>query len=254
MGPLFSTEQYREAVELGITQTVFQVEVAQRLSDAAAAVGTQAAVFIKIDTGLRRVGVATDSAADFMAHVPSLPGLTIAGMFSTFTQTPEQDTLQLERFLQVEAEARARGVDSGLRSMASSDAMFHAPEAHLDLVRPCMSLYGVYPEPKDRDAGVELRQVPSFKARIEQVKWVSEGDLVTYWGRFIAPAHMMIGTIHVGFFNGLPRELQNTGSVLFDGAYRDMIGSVSQSRHPGSHRYTGGSRRYRRGDRTRRSE
>ena len=52
----------------------------------------------------------------------------------------------LARFLEVDAELTRRGIDHGLRSMASSDAIFHFPEAHLELVRPGMSLYGVYPE------------------------------------------------------------------------------------------------------------
>lgn len=227
MGPLFSADQFRTVAELGIIQTVFDDDVARRLNDAAVEAGTQASVFIKVDTGLRRVGVAADAAVAFVEGVASLPGLTIDGMFSTFTQTPEQDAQALARFLEVESAIRAKGIDPGLRSMASSDAMFHAPQAHLDLVRPGMSLYGVYPEDKDRDAGVALTQVLTMKARIEQVKWVHEGDSVTYWGRFVAPSRMQIATIHAGFFDGLPRELQNAGSVAFGGAFRPMIGSVS---------------------------
>ena len=90
-----------------------------------------------------------------------------------------------------------------------------------------MSLYGVYPEAKDRGVGLELEQVLSMKARIELVKWVEEGDSVTYWGRFIAPKRMMIGTVHAGFYDGLPRELANKGKVRYRGALRDMLGSVS---------------------------
>ncbi len=120
-----------------------------------------------------------------------------------------------------------KGIEHGLRSMASSDAIFHFPEGHLDLVRPGMSLYGVYPEEKDLKAGLELKQALSFKARIELVKWVEQGDSVTYWGRFIAPKRMKIGTLHVGFYDAVPREMANKGSVFYDGEFRDMLGSVS---------------------------
>lgn len=227
MGPLFSWEQYNKAVDLEITQTVFTEEAAEGLSRAASEAGKIAGVFVKVDTGLRRVGVFHDKAADFIEGISSLPGIKIEGMFSTFLQTPEQDKAQLERFLAVERQLKKRGVDCGLRSMASSDAIFHFPQAHLDLVRPGMSLYGIYPEKKDRKAGMELKQVIAFKARIELVKWVEKGDSVTYWGRFIAPQKMMIGTVHVGFYDGIPREMGNKGRVFFGGEFRGILGSVS---------------------------
>ena len=227
MGPIFTEKQYRRAVDLGITQTVFTEEVAQRLSEAAAALGTKADVFVKVDTGLRRVGVAHDRAADFIAEVASLPGVAIQGIYSSFMQVPEQDREMLKRFLDVDRELTRRGIEHGVRSMASSDAIFHFPEAHLDLVRPGMSLYGVYPEAKDVAAGLALEQVLMLKARIELVKWVEKGDSVTYWGRFVAPKRMKIGTVHAGFYDGLPRELANKGRVRYQGALRDILGSVS---------------------------
>ena len=227
MGPLFGAKQYRKAVDLGVTQTVFTEQAARELSRAAQEIGKDAGVFVIVDTGLRRVGVFHDKAADFIEQISSLPGIKIEGMFSTFLQTPAQDKAQLESFLAVTAELKKRGVDHGLRSMASSDAIFHFPEAHLDLVRPGMSLYGVYPEEKDRNVGLELKQVLTFKARIELVKSVEKGDSVTYWGRFIAPKPMTIGTVHVGFYDGVPREMGNKGSVFFERKFRGILGSVS---------------------------
>ena len=227
MGPLFTDGQHTRVVELGITQVVFSEDVVQRLSEASAAVGQDAGVFVKVDTGLRRVGVFHDEAGDFIEHAASLPGISIDGIFSTFMQTPEEDRAMLTRLLAVETDLRARGIDPGLRSMASTDAILHFPESHLDLVRPGMSLYGIYPEEKDLDAGVTLTPALSLKARIELVKWVDEGDSVTYWGRFIAPSRMMIATVHAGFYDGVPRELANVGSVFYAGEFRDIIGSVS---------------------------
>jgi alanine racemase len=72
-----------------------------------------------------------------------------------------------------------------------------------------------------------LRQALRFKARVEQLKWINEGDSVTYSGRFTAASRMRVGTLHVGFYDAVPRELSNKGKILVNGSYRHCIGSVS---------------------------
>ncbi len=227
MDPMFVRRSYEAVVDKGITQVVYTEDAARKLSDVASGNGIKAHVFVKIDTGLRRVGVKHDEAANFLELVSGLPGLEIDGIFSTLNQNEELDKIQLKRLLEVEEEARKRGIDAGLRSLASSDAVLYKPEAHLDAVRPGMLLYGVYPTARDMGSGVELRQALSFKARLEYAKWVDKGDSVTYWGRFTAPKRMRIGTVHVGFYDALPRELSNRGRVKIGNGFRSILGSVS---------------------------
>ena len=227
MDPLFATSSFEKVVEKGITQVVYTEDAARTLSEVASEKDLKAPVFVKIDTGLRRVGVKHDEAANFLELVSGLPGLEIDGIFSTLNQNEEQDKIQLKRLLEIEEETRTKGIDPGLRSLASSDAVLYKPEAHLDAVRPGMLLYGVYPTARDMDSGVELKQVLSFKARLEHAKWVDKGDSVTYWGRFTAPRRMRIGTVHVGFYDALPRELSNRGRVKIGEGFRSILGSVS---------------------------
>jgi alanine racemase len=227
MGPLFTEAQYESVARRGIVQAIYTREVAEQLSDAAARLGREAAVFVKIDTGLRRVGVWHEEAAELVERVAKLPSLKVEGIFSTLSQNAEQDPVQLERLLAVDGALRSRGIDPGLRSLASSDATLHRPAAHLDLVRPGALIYGVYPEKKDLAAGLELEQALALKARIEHVKWVERGASVTYWGRFVAPERMRIGTLPLGFSDGLPRELANRARVLVGGRYQSSLGSVS---------------------------
>jgi len=227
MDPLFARSSYKAAVEKRITHVVYTEDAARTLSEIASGKGMKTHVFVKIDTGLRRVGVKHDDAANFLELVSGLPALEIDGIFSTLNQNEEQDKIQLKRLLEVEEEARKRGIDPGLRSLASSDAVLYRPEAHLDAVRPGMLLYGVYPTTRDKGSGIELKQVLSFKARLEHAKWVEKGASVTYWGRFIAPRRMRIGTVHVGFYDALPRELSNTGRVKIGDGFRSILGSVS---------------------------
>ncbi len=227
MAPAFTGKQFTSIVEKGITQVVYTEEVARRLSEAASTTGVEAEVFVKVDTGLRRVGVDHSEAVDFIELVSDLPNIEVRGMFSTFMQDLEQDRAMLRRFLDVDGELRERGIHIEIRSMASSDAIFHNPEAWLDMVRPGMSLYGVFPEAKDATLGLDLRQVLALKARIEHAKWVEKGDSVTYWGRFTAPRRMRVGTLHVGFYDGIPREMANKGRIKIGDEYRQSLGSVS---------------------------
>ena len=99
MGPLFTDAQYESVARRGIVQAVYTREVAEQLSDAAGRLGVEAAVFVKVDTGLRRVGVWHEEAAELVERVAKLPGVRLEGIFSTLSQSAEQDPVQLERLL-----------------------------------------------------------------------------------------------------------------------------------------------------------
>jgi alanine racemase len=231
MDPLFAGEQYATVVESGITQTVFSRATAERISEAARRRGKTVEVFVKVDTGLGRVGVRHEAAADLIEYVSSLSGLEVCGMFSTFTEDRIFDRVQLERMLSVDAELRRRGVEVETRSMASSNAIFHFPESYLDAVRPGLMLYGLYPEPEDREVGLELRPALSFKARLEHVKWIEAGDSVTYSRRFVALRRMRVGTLHVGYSDGFPRGLTKKGLVRVGDVIKPVLGAVSVNHH-----------------------
>jgi len=227
MDPLWVEDQYREVVGKGVTQVVYTLDAAEKLSKAATQLGKTAGVFMKVDTGLRRVGVWHEEAPDLIEKIAKLPGIRLEGVMSTLMQEPEQDRKQIARIKAVADDLGKRGIDPGVLSLSSTDATLNNPEAHLDLVRPGMSLYGVYPEPKDIDSGPKLKQALSWNARIEYVKTISRGDSVTYWGKFVAPEDMPIGTVHVGFYDGVPREMANKARILVDGQFRNNLGSVS---------------------------
>ena len=227
MDALYTDGQYQQAVVQDISQVVYSLDSAGKLNAAAQTVGRKAGVFVKIDTGLRRVGVPHGEAVAFMEKIAALPQLEIRGMFSTFMLHPEQDADVLARFRAIMDALEKKGINPGLCSLAASHGIFHRPDAWLDMVRPAMTLFGVYLDHEDRSAGLALRQALCFKARIEHLKWIEAGDSVTYFGRFTAPQRMRVGTLHVGFYDAVPRELSNKGKILVDGVVRPCIGSVS---------------------------
>ena len=227
MDVLFTDAQCDRVVERGLTMAVFTEEAALALDAAGRRQGRVAQVFVKVDTGLRRVGVRHDLAPDLIERIAWMPNVRIAGVFSSFMQHPDRDREMLERFETVCGEVERRGVEIPFRTIASTNAIFHDPNAWLDMVRPAMCLYGVHPFDGDADSGLELRQVLSMKARVEYVKEVAKGDSVTYFGTFTAPAPMRIGTLHIGFRDALPRELANKARFGVDGRIMPGVGTIA---------------------------
>ena len=227
MDTLFGAASYERVISAGLTQAVFTIEMAERLNSLAAEADQRASVFIKVDTGLRRVGVHYERAPDFIERVAALPNVELDGVFSSFMQHPEEDPAMLARLLEVVAEVERRGIEVPIRTMASTNAIFHQPKAWLDMVRPAMCLFGVHPFPQDGEAGLPLKQVLALKARIEFVKEVEAGDSVTYFGTFTATKKMRIGTLHVGFYDGIPRELANQLRIKVGNQFKQGVGTIA---------------------------
>jgi alanine racemase len=227
MDPLFSVEHYEKIVKRGITQTVYQKETADKLNAAAAKLKTKAPVWIKIDTGLGRVGVRWSEAVELIKYISKLPHIEITGLFSTMSEDDDLDKVQVERMKDISAKLDKLGIKYGARSMASGQAVFHKPYVYLDAVRPGLMLYGFYPDPEDRDSGLNLKQAFVFKARVEQVKWVEAGESLTYSRRFTASKKMKVGTVHIGYSDGYPRGLTKKGLVKVDGVVKPVLGTVS---------------------------
>jgi alanine racemase len=227
MDPLFRREQYEWIVANGVTQTVYTRDHARGVSDAVRRLGVEAGVFVKVDTGLGRVGVRHGKAADLIEHVAGLHGVSVEGVFSTFSEDLEQDREQLGRMLALRGSLKKRGVVVPTWSMASSNAVFHFPEGYLTAVRPGLMMYGLYPEPEDREVGIELRPVLAFRARVEHEKYVETGEALTYSRRFVAPRRMRVGTLHVGYSDGFPRGLTTRGFVRVGGVVKEVLGTVS---------------------------
>jgi alanine racemase len=224
---LFSDDQFETVVEKGITQTVYQKVSARRLNAAAEKLGKTVGVWVKIDTGLGRVGVRYMDADAYIEYVHGLKNLSIEGIFSTMSEIDELDRLQVQRMIDIEANANAKGIQVGTKSIASSNAVFHKDYTYLDATRPGLMLLGFYPEDDDLGQGIELKQSLVWKARVEHVKWIEAGESLTYSRRFIADKKMKVGTVHIGYYDGFPRGLTNKGKVRVNGEIKPVLGTVS---------------------------
>lgn len=226
MDPLFTEDQFREAVKLGITQVVYHRESAGMLSAATVHHGKTASTWVKVDTGLGRAGVAYAEAADLIEHVSRLKNVRVEGVFSTLLED-DGDERQITRFTELQEELEARSVHVPTWSLASSHGVFFRPRSHFDAVRPGVMLFGFYPVPEARGQGVVLHQALALKGRLEHVKIVEAGTPLTYGGSFVAPRRMRVGTMHMGYSDGYLRQLSRKGLVNVGGRICPIIGGIS---------------------------
>jgi len=181
---------------------------------------------MKIDTGMGRLGVFAPDAPAFLAQLRTLPGLRVEGAFTHFAAS-ESDAAATRAQIRLFREA-THGADDLLRHACNSAAVFAHPEAHFDLVRPGLSLYGLSPF----DAGDEppavrgLRPALRWRTEIASVKTLPDGAPVGYNGRYRCVGERRIAVIPVGYGDGMRRTPHNAGEVLVHGRRAPIRGSV----------------------------
>ena len=204
--------------------------IASALTQAAARSGRPVHVHVCVDTGLGRVGVPHHQALDLIRDLARARGVIIDGVMMTFTEDQDFDREQLRRFHSLNAKLKEAGIRAGLRHAASSYTLFQHRDAFLDLVRPGMALYGIYPEAGFRKSGVlDLVPAIALKTRVAYVKQLQAGDSAGYNRAYVAQRPVWVATLPAGHADGLPRVAAKGGRVRIGGALYPIIASVSAS-------------------------
>ncbi|HXF57007.1 MAG TPA: alanine racemase [Actinomycetota bacterium] len=218
----------REAVEAGLTPTLYTAEGLRRLGAAARAAGRPVAVHVKLDTGMHRVGLPPEEAVAFCARVKEA-GLELEGLWTHFALADEPEdpftAEQLKRFLEAaDRVASALGRPRYLHAANSAAVLAH-PEAHLDLVRVGIAMYGLPPGPA-LAGRADLRPAMSLRTRVAMVKRVAAGEGISYGLRYRLARESTIATLPVGYADGYSRLLSSRGQVLIRGRRYPVAGTV----------------------------
>jgi alanine racemase len=170
-----------------------------------------------------------DEAARVADAVAAAPGLRLAGAmthFATADDDPAFAREQLARFLPWAQAVRERHGGGVLLHAANSAAALGIREARLDLVRCGIAIYGMDPFGED-PARHGLEPALELRSYVAEVKPLAPGESVGYGRRFVADAPTWIGTIPVGYGDGVRRALTNDCDVLVGGRRVPLIGTVS---------------------------
>lgn len=218
-----------------LTQTVYDLETARALSDAALAAGKRLRIHIKADTGMSRLGwlcggEGLEDAAASIAAVCALPGLEAEGIYTHFANADADEAytmLQFTRFLELLDRLEGRGLTFQIRHCAASAAVLKYPCTHLDMVRPGVALYGHYPDPSCEGLdGPGLRPVMTLKTRVASVKRVPAGTPVSYGCTHVLERDARLAALTIGYADGLPRLCSDRLEVWLGGRRAPVVGRI----------------------------
>jgi len=223
------SDQIGTALHHRLALTVSSDEGAARVSEMGVRLGVRGPVHVKIDTGMSRLGFPHGEAEQHITRIVSLPGLTLEGVYSHFATSDEEDTgyalTQLERFNGVIARLESLGLHIPLKHMANSGAIISMPQAHFDLVRPGIMLYGYAPRP-GMPQRFPLQQVMNLSSRVVLIKPVSRGTSVSYSRRYTTQEDTRIATVPIGYADGYSRLLTNRATALIKGRRYPVVGTI----------------------------
>lgn len=220
-----------DIVKYDITQAVFTYDVAKLISDEAIKQNKVAKIHIKIDTGMGRIGFMPNSeAVEIIQKINKLKNLQIEGIFTHFATADEKDKdftyEQFNKFNSIIHSIELKGISIPVKHCANSAGIMELPEMHLNMVRPGIILYGMYPSNEVDKSKLKLMPVLSLKASVVYVKEVPKGTSISYGRTYITEKDTKIATIPIGYADGYSRLLSSKGSVIINGKKAPIVGRV----------------------------
>ena len=221
---VFDAEQLAEAAQHNLEIVVHepeQISLLERFTGVHRFV-----VWIKVDTGMNRLGFRVSRFAAALSAIQALGGrIHETRLLTHFASADERDSaLTLQQLASFAELSRGRTFQ---RSLANSAAVFACPEAHADWVRPGLALYGV--SPFAEQTGVDLDLVPAMRlvSTVIAVRDVARDETVGYGGVWRATRSSRVAIVAAGYGDGLPRSLPNGTPVLVRGQRAALAGRVS---------------------------
>ena len=222
-------DELPDAVRARLTITVSSFADVAAAASVAGAQGAILPVHIKIDTGMRRVGVLPAEAAALARGVAEADGVELDGVFTHLAVADVEGELEFTERQLSEFLAAVSAVQGGVGEIPWIHAANSAGILNLDLggtnaIRPGIAMYGSSPDWNSK--GLELEQTARWTSRITLVKTVEAGESVSY-GRTWAPDEVTrIATVAVGYGDGYSRLNSSRGRVLIDGRSYPVVGRV----------------------------
>lgn len=225
-------DQFAECIDRDIDLGVSSLQSLRSIAHVAKQVGKRARVHFKIDTGLGRNGVMPHDLAELideaLQHTDSVAVIGAMGHFA-YADEPHHPTIakQLEVFAQAIDAMESAGFELEVKHHANSAATLTLPEAHFNLVRPGIAIYGITPGLSLGTAGdLGLKPVMTLQASVALAKNVPAGTGISYAHAYHTSSDTRLALIPAGYSDGIPRAASNKGPVSINGKTFKVAGRV----------------------------
>ena len=223
-------QQAELLVSYNITPTVCEYEMIEKLSESAIKEDKVVKVHLKVDTGMGRIGIFPHDILRFIKRIRALKNVEIEGIFTHFSVADEKDKTyteeQFRKFMEVLTVLEKEEIKIPIKHVGNSATLLDLPHMWLDLVRPGISMYGLYPS-TEVQKNIKLIPAHSFKTRIIFLKELSMGESIGYGRTYTTnQRRTKVASLPLGYADGYNRLLSNQGEVLVRGRRFPVIGRV----------------------------
>src|SRR6266853_1398036 len=214
-----------------LTPVIYSAELVDAFSADLAGSGRLLDVHLKVDTGMHRLGVPPAIAVELAKHIRGSKVMRLTGVCTHFASAddPGSDDFtrqQIATFNQVVAGLQASGFDHLQIHAANTAGAIRFPEAHYNMVRIGLGLYGIHPSEASRRA-LDLELAIGLTSRITSIQEFAPGDTLGYNRTFTATRPSKVGIVPFGYDDGLPWRLSGSGQVLVEGRPAPIVGRIS---------------------------
>jgi Alr-MurF fusion protein len=214
-----------------LTPVIYSAELVDAFVAALQGSGGMLDVHLKVDTGMHRLGVPPATAVELAQRIRSSGVMRLTGVCTHFAsaEDPESDDFtrqQIAAFDQIIAALQTDGFENLQIHAANTAGAIRFPEAHYNMVRIGLGLYGIYPSDAARKI-IDLELAIGVTSRITSIQEFSSGDTLGYNRTFTAKRRTKVGIVPFGYDDGLPWQLSGAGQVLVEGRKAPIVGRIS---------------------------
>ncbi|MDP3730785.1 MAG: alanine racemase [Candidatus Omnitrophota bacterium] len=222
-------EEVRVLIEKNVALTLCERDLLDVIKKETFSCGAKAKVHIDIDTGMGRIGIWHEEALNFVKNLAQEKSIVVEGIYTHFSSAGRDDfftNYQIEAFEKLLTQLEEFDVRIPLKHAANSIATVDFKRSHLNLVRPGLIIYGMYPKhtfPKL----IKLKPALSLKTKIVYIKDTPPGRSISYGRTYVTQKQTRVATLPIGYADGYARNLSNRAEVLVRGRRAQVVGKVT---------------------------
>ena len=232
-------EEIDALIAADLEPMVCDSEYIENLEKSAAKAGKKVPVHLKIDTGMGRIGCTSEEAVSLAVTIAKSKNLYLAGTAThlAVSDSPDKDDIvytnnQTELFSAAVENIKKAGIDPGIVHAANTGGVTFHNHSWFDMVRPGILLYGYSPQDQEGKAALAVKPLMELQSAIVFIKNVKKGQSVSYGRTWTAEENTLIGTIPLGYGDGLSRLLSNNWQIALGAENRTVV-NQNEGKLPG---------------------